>query len=729
MAVKQKFTYLADGHVDIEAWLQKISQKYGLTSMTPIATATEFARLNGKGLTTFYGQPCIEQSLEIAEILLAMQLDEETIIAAIIYCPLLSNQLDKEILQKNFADNILKLVFGAQQMNILDQLASSINISRNQIQIDRLRKTFLAMVSDIRVVLIKLAERTCIMRGIRYINSRERKRIAEETMNVYAPLANRLGLGQVKWELEDISFHYTHPESYKAIAKFLAERRVDRESHITEIIALLKNALTNANIHAKVTGRAKHIYSIFLKTQRKHVDYKNIYDVSAVRILVSTLDECYSALSIAHSLFEHIPAEFDDYISKPKPNGYRSIHTAVRGPNNKNLEIQIRTSEMHDKAEYGVAAHWLYKENKTQPNSYETKITSLRQLLEWHKDLARKETLPQQSLTEIEDRIYVFTPQNEIIDLPRGATPLDYAYHIHSEVGHHCRGAKINGHIVPLIHELKTGNKVEIITSPNATPSRDWLNKDFGYVTTSRARAKIAHWFKQFEYEKYVEIGKTNLERELLKAHMPQPNYEKLAALLHYKTELAFFAAYGHGNIRLNQVLQALKAPLTGPVETPAISEHASLNPNTHGLHVAGMDRLLTRIAFCCKPLPGDSVIGFITQGRGVTVHRTQCNNIINLIKHNDHRLLAVDWSQKPSVYYADINIQAYSQADLLKEISVLITHDKMQLIQLNTTTNRKTNVMLITLTLQINHAAQLNHFMTHLKQLPSVIEVTRSHS
>jgi GTP pyrophosphokinase len=356
MAVKQKFTYLADGHVDIEAWLQKISQKYGLTSMTPIATATEFARLNGKGLTTFYGQPCIEQSLEIAEILLAMQLDEETIIAAIIYCPLLSNQLDKEILQKNFADNILKLVFGAQQMNILDQLASSINISRNQIQIDRLRKTFLAMVSDIRVVLIKLAERTCIMRGIRYINSRERKRIAEETMNVYAPLANRLGLGQVKWELEDISFHYTHPESYKAIAKFLAERRVDRESHITEIIALLKNALTNANIHAKVTGRAKHIYSIFLKTQRKHVDYKNIYDVSAVRILVSTLDECYSALSIAHSLFEHIPAEFDDYISKPKPNGYRSIHTAVRGPNNKNLEIQIRTSEMHDKAEYFIAA-------------------------------------------------------------------------------------------------------------------------------------------------------------------------------------------------------------------------------------------------------------------------------------------------------------------------------------------------------------------------------------
>ncbi len=570
------------------------------------------------------------------------------------------------------------------------------------------------------------------MRGIKNINLVERKRLAQETMDIYAPLANRLGIGQLKWELEDIAFHYTNPEAYKTIANYLSERRVDREQRIKETIKSLQDHLAKANIKAKISGRAKHIYSIYLKVLRKHTDYKNIYDYSAVRILVPTLDDCYTALSVAHSLFEHIPEEFDDYINNPKPNGYRSIHTAVIGPDGKNLEIQIRTRDMHDEAEHGVAAHWIYKENKTQQSGYEAKITYLRQLLAWHKDVAQQNVNQDKNMDEVlEDTVYVFTPAGEIIDLPVGATPLDFAYHIHSGLGHRCRGAKIKGHIVPLTYHLCTGDQVEIITTPHGTPSRDWLNKDFGYLKTSRARAKVSHWFKQQDINQYIESGKNALDRELMRAGIHHPNFEKIASRFNYKNDEALFAAIGHGNLRIAQIVHALQTEpsptdLNDKITLP-YSKHVLIDEAKGSMEIAGIHDLLTRIAKCCKPIPGDKVIGYITQGRGVSIHRDDCNNIMHSRVLHDNRIIQVAWDNKKSGnYYVDLQIRANGQHDILKEITSLLANAKIDLVSLNSTISNKNNMIYIVLTIQINDLTQLKQIINQISQLPKVIDIKR---
>lgn len=728
VTVKQKFTYLSDGSIDIESWLAEIQQRHNhLLNIDLIRHATQLAKNSSEGLTTFYGQACLEQGMEMAEILLEMKLDQDAVSAAIMTSTMQHTSLSIETVQEKLNEPVAKLIDSVLQMNVLNNLKA-----RDKTQLDRLRKIFLAMVSDIRVVLIKLAERMCIMRGIKNINPAERKRIAQETMDIYAPLANRLGIGQLKWELEDIGFHYTNPEAYKAIADFIAERRMDREQRIHQTIDRLKEALLHANIKAKISGRAKHIYSIYLKTLRKHVAYKNIYDYSAVRILVPKLEDCYTALSVAHSLFEHIPAEFDDYISNPKPNGYRSIHTAVIGPDKKNLEIQIRTMDMHDQAEHGVAAHWVYKESKTPASGYEAKITFLRQLLAWHKDIAQRgqDNTPEKNIAEIsEDTVYVLTPAGEIMDLPIGATPLDFAYHIHSELGHRCRGAKIKGHIVPLTYHLCTGDQVEIITTPHGTPSRDWLNKEFGYLKSTRARAKVAHWFKQQDVEQYIEIGKQNLERELRGAGIHHPNLEKIAARFQYKTDSAMFAAIGHGTFRIAQIIHALQADHPTP-STTKTTPHPHLKPgsaNNDGLQIAGINDLLTRIARCCKPIPGDNVIGYITQGRGVTIHREDCNNILSSRTQQDHRLIQVAWDHKKSgSYYVDLRIRANGQHDLLKEVTSLLANAKIDLISLNSSISKKNNLIALIITIQIHDLHELNHIVNQIKQLPKVIDIRR---
>ncbi len=733
VTVKQKFLYLPDGSIDIESWLNKICHHYMLDDITLIQRAARLAATTSKGLTTFYGQPCIEQGLEMAEILLEMKLDQDAIAAAIIASTVQHTQLTHETIKENLNDAVMKLVTGVVQMNVLNNLQTTSNNkdkTRNQTQIDRLRKIFLAMVSDIRVVLIKLAERICMMRGIKNVNPTERKRIAQETIDIYAPLANRLGIGQLKWELEDIAFHYTNPEAYKATANFLAERRADREKQIHDTIAQLKENFIRANITAAITGRAKHIYSIFLKTQRKDVDYKNIFDYSAIRILVPTLDDCYNALSIVHGLFEHIPEEFDDYITNPKANGYRSIHTAVIGPGGKSLEIQIRTRDMHEEAEHGVAAHWLYKENKPHQSGYEAKITFLRQLLAWHKDVAQYGSVPDKKFEDIlEDSVYVFTPAGEIIDLPIGATPLDFAYHIHSELGHRCRGAKIKGHIVPLTYQLHTGDQVEIITAPQGTPSRDWLNKEFGYLHTSRARAKVAHWFKQQDITQYIESGKHSLERELARHGIAHPNFEKIAVHFNFKNDEALFAAIGHGNIRIAPIIHALQTeqPHGHDDKTPAplpLKPHAE---SQAGLAIAGINDVLTRIAKCCKPIPGDSIIGYITQGRGVTIHRSDCGNAALYKTKRDDRLIQVAWdSKKLGNYAVDLQIRANGQHDIIKEITALLANTKIDLAALHSTISKKSNMIYIVMTIHIHDLTQLKHVTSQISQLPKVIDVKR---
>lgn len=725
-AVKQKFLYLPDGNLDLASWLQKITEKYQLKNSTLIEKAFHLAEHASKGLTTFYGQPCIEQGLEMAEIIFELKLDQEAISAAMLVSAIQHANLNIETIKSQLNENIGRLVEGVSQMNIINNLAKI--KTRDQTQIDRLRKTLLAMASDIRVVLIKLAERTSIMRGIKNINPVERKRLAQETIDLYAPLANRLGIGQLKWELEDLAFHYTDPDTYKTIAKFLAERRTDREERIKNTITRLKEQLDLAHIHAELSGRAKHIYSIYNKAQRKHGDYSEIYDASAVRILVPTIEDCYKALSIVNDSWEVIPEEFDDYIANPKPNGYRSIHTAVISPDGKLLEIQIRTFDMHDKAEHGFAAHWIYKEKKPTESSYESKITFLRQLLAWHKDVATDENAPnklQQQL--LEDRVYVFTPGGDILDLPSGATPLDFAYHIHSDIGNSCRGAKISGHIVPLTYTLQTGDQVEIITTKNGTPSRDWLNKDFGYLKTARARAKASQWFRQQEVTTYVESGKHSLEKEFARLGIHHPNIQKLAAQFHYKDDNALYAAIGHGVVRLGQVAQAAQVEQHKSPEPTQILPIKKISSPVKNMQISGANSLLTRIARCCKPIPGDDIIGYITQGRGVSIHRKNCSNITGLNAEQDGRFLEVSWDNKQlGSYYVDLQIRATGHIDLLKEITAHLGNLKISLIALNSTISKNNNMTYIRMTIQIRELLQLQQLVSQLHQIPNVIDVKR---
>ncbi len=725
VSIKQKFIYLEDGEIDLDAWLQKVRTTYHLEKTDIIEKAAHLAKDISKGLTTFYGQPCIEQGLEMAEIILNLKLDQDAVAAAIMVSSVKNTKITTETLQEKLSAQVNKLIQGVSQMEAMRNLQKSTDAERDATQIDRLRKLLLAMVSDIRVVLIKLAERTTIMRGIKGINPQERKHIAQETMDIYAPLANRLGVGQLKWELEDISFHYYDPDSYKKIAKFLAERRVDRETRIHAIMDSLRQHIADAHIKAEISGRAKHIYSIYLKTVRKDLDYKDIYDSSAVRILVPTVEDCYAALSIAHSLWKHIPEEFDDYIATPKPNGYKSIHTAVVGPDGRNLEIQIRTFEMHEEAERGVAAHWMYKENKASHAGYETKVAILRQLLDWHRDVAAQEDNINPDFEQIlSDRVYVFTPTGEILELADGATPLDCAYLIHSEIGNHCRGAKINGHIVPLTYKLRMGDKIEILTNPKGTPSRDWLNSEFGYLATPRAKAKVAHWFRQQDLNQHIEQGRRTWERDFAKLGS-HTNLQKMAARFNLKDEETFLAALGRGNIRPVQITHMLETehepnkPAFSVVSKKMVTKSA-------GMSIAGINDLLTRIARCCKPIPGDDIIGFITQGSGVSIHKKTCKNISHLDPKDSGRLMQITWDSKNAgYYYVDLLVRAHNRENLLKEITTLLISTKVSVVNLNSTVNRD-NMLVIMLTVQINALTQLTELLTQIHHLQGVIDAKR---
>lgn len=725
VSVKQKFPHLPDGKLDLDGWLAQVKTAYRLEQIDLIEKACQLAKDSSKGLTTFYGQPCIEQGLEMAEIILGLRLDQEAVAASILLSSIQHTQLSLDIVTEKVNENVAKILRGVQQMDVIHNLQKSARGERDSTQIDRFRKLFLAMASDIRVVLIKLAKRTCVMRGIKKISPAERKHIAEETRDIYAPLANRLGIGQLKWELEDIAFHYINPVTYKSIALFLAERRVDREIHINEVIERLKFKLAEAQIESKVSGRAKHIYSIYLKAQRKHTDYKGIYDYSAIRILVPTIEDCYTALSIVHSEWEHISSEFDDYITTPKPNGYRSIHTAVIGPDKKTFEIQIRTKAMHAEAERGVAAHWVYKEGKTAAAGYEAKIVFLRQLLDWHKDVANQDENSNPSVNELAvDRVYVFTPAGDILDLPAGATPLDCAYHIHTELGGRCRGAKVNKHIVPLTYTLRTGDQVDIMTTPNGTPSRDWLNSEFGYLKTSRARSKVAHWFRQQDLNHHIENGKKILERDFSRVSS-QLNLHKLTNHFHLKDDYAFLAALGRGTIRSIQITHLLDLPHeTSKQATVLVSKKASTK--SLSMNIAGITDMMTRIARCCKPIPGDEIVGFITQGRGVTIHKIGCNNVSHVDPKNGDRFIQVNWdSQHVGSYYVDIQIRAQSKDSLLKEITTLLSNAKVYLISFNSNVNRS-QLLLMNLTIQINAATQLKDLVSQINQLQDVIEAKR---
>ncbi|HVY53716.1 MAG TPA: bifunctional (p)ppGpp synthetase/guanosine-3',5'-bis(diphosphate) 3'-pyrophosphohydrolase [Gammaproteobacteria bacterium] len=719
---KSVLTYLPDGKLDLNAWIDKARHFYHVDDTHLIEKSIEVTEQFAKGFTTFYGKSCLEQGLEIAEVILQLKLDQAAVAAAMLTPVISYAHITPEKISEHLNNEVLLLLKGIEQMETLRSIQKGIVQRHDYTQIDRLRKMILAMVNDVRVVLIELAEQLVIMRGIKDIAPGERKRIGEETRDIYAPLANRLGIGQVKWELEDLALRYIDPITYKTISEYLSERRADREIRIQTMIFTIKEHLDQQDIPADIMGRAKHINSIYNKMLSKNLTIKNIYDISAIRIIVPTIEDCYKALSIVHSLYEHVPEEFDDYIATPKPNGYRSIHTAVKGPDEKNYEGQIRTYEMHEESERGIAAHWLYKEDKTNLKEYKTKINFLRQLLDWHREVAENSSAAINARVKqddyLDDQIYTLTPAGKIIDLPKNATPIDFAYSIHTDVGHHCRGAKVNGRIVPLTHALQTGDHVEIITASEGSPSRDWLNIESGYVKSSRARSKISQWFKQHEISQAVETGKHLIEKE--STRLKNVDLDRAAQKLHFKDTTALIAALGRGQIKISQLTQTTpkEQPLNIPQPTGKASDIAS------GVVVSGTRDFLTRIARCCKPIPPEAITGYITYGRGISIHRQDCRNLTSI---DPTRLIVINWDQAyDGAYAVDLDIHAQHSTELLKEITGVFSNAKINMIAMRSLMSNNHRLAWVNTTIQIHDVNELTQVVDHLKQLPLVIEVKR---
>jgi GTP pyrophosphokinase len=599
-------------------------------------------------------------------------------------------------------------------------------------QSDTVRKMLVALVDDVRVALIKLAERTCAIRAVK--NSPEtRYRVAREVADIYAPLAHRLGIGHIKWELEDLSFRYLQPDSYKKIAKLLDEKRLDRQGYIEQVIAELRQQLESAGIHAEFSGRAKHIYSIWRKMQRKGIGFSQVYDIRAVRVLVPEVKDCYAALGIVHGLWRNVPNEFDDYIANPKDNGYRSLHTAVIGPNGKVLEVQIRSFDMHEEAEFGVCAHWRYKgadKSHKTVNSYEEKIAWLRQVLEWHEETGALSEVTEQ-FSRAQDRVYVFTPDGHVVNLEHGSTPLDFAYHIHTEVGHRCRGAKVNGRIVPLTYVLQTGEQVEILTSKDNAPRRDWLQANLGYLKGARARAKVQTWFRQQAREDNIAAGRNLLEKEFKRLALTSLDYKAVAERVRSATVEDMYAAVGVGSLSASQVLHAAQALLTGdeqvePTLPPQLMRKRASKEPAGAVHIRGVGNLLTHIAGCCRPVPGDAIIGYITVGRGVSVHRQDCAKILQLQYAESERIIEVSWGDEQATYPVELAIQAHDRQGLLRDITQLFATERINVLALNTLSDVANNTANMRLTIEIASLDALSGLLSKLNGLRNIISAKR---
>jgi len=710
--------------------LARIAQPVGAQDRELIEQAYAVAERAHAGQTRASGEPYIVHSLAVAIMLADLHLDPQTIAAGILHDVPEDTSVTIEEVHDLFGEEVASLVDGVTKLSQIDTLSVRAQPSKEDQREESLRKMFLAMVHDVRVVLIKLADRVHNMRTLGALPEEKRKRIAKETLDIFAPLANRLGFWQLKWELEDLSFRYLDPEMYHEIAAKIAERRSDREGSIDEIVHAVEGRLREAGIKAAVDGRPKHIYSIYRKMQRKGLDFGQIYDVRGVRVVVDDVKACYAALGVVHSMWSPIRGEFDDYIAMPKDNMYQSLHTAVVGPDGRPLEVQIRTEEMHRTAEYGIAAHWRYKEGVRQRDiAFEKKIAWLRSLMEWRAEISSaKEFLDSMKTDVFQDRVYVFTPKGEIHDLPAGATPIDFAYLVHTQIGDRCRGAKVNGHLVGLDYQLQSGDQVEIITAKRGGPSRDWLNPHLGFVKTSRAQQKIRQWFKRQDRAENITQGRAIVERELKRLGLDNVNLENLARALQFEKTDDFFAAVGYGEVSLQNL--ATKALEQGRESEEALTLPFPVSqpppaPSTSEITITGVGNLLTNLAKCCNPLPGDEIIGYITRGRGVTIHRRDCPNILS--KPDKERLIAVDWgSTAKQTYPVKIQVTAYDRGGLLRDIASVVADESTSMSSVNARTDKKDNMAILTATLEITDIAQLSRTLTRIYQLPNVLEVRR---
>ena len=689
-------------------------------------------------------------SSEIVGILMTLNMDLPSLEVSILYPAYESGFIKLDDIREEFGSKITTLLLAVKDMEAIRSLQTLTSSNATEEQVDRVRRMLLAMVKDVRAVVIKLAERIAVIRAAKEETPESRYLIAKEVSNVYAPLANRLGIGQLKWELEDLAFRFLHPDTYKEIASDLGERRVDREKYIDNFVSNLSALLKKEGIEATVYGRPKHIYSIWKKMQKKHLKFSELYDVRAVRVIVSSIEECYATLGVIHSNFEHITKEFDDYIANPKPNGYQSIHTVVYGEGHKVVEVQIRTQSMHNSAELGVAAHWKYKEGNGQSQGVEERINWLRKLLSWRDDLIKSGSLEEEFKNQVfEDRVYIFTPNGEVIDLPTGSTPLDFAYHVHTMVGHCCIGAKVDGRIVPYTYQLKTGEQVEIITSKNPNPSRDWINSENGFLKTAKARNKVQSYFRKIDFDRNKEQGAALVEKELAKQGI-DISKEQVNSILKLKLSRFnlksvddIFANVGAGDIGVNIIVGIVFANLEKDKDEVFDSneliedlinkrqndEILKKNKVKSGIIVEGVGDIMTHMAKCCQPIPGDEIVGFVTQGRGISIHRCDCEKFRRMQELFPERVVDATWGNNVQLgngYTVTVRIVSEDYSGFLRDITTVIANEKMNVLGIKSHVDSSKNVCLVDVDLLVVSIPVLNRTLAKLNDLSKVISAQR---
>ena len=660
-------------------------------------------------------EEAFERALAVARLLLVQGADPDTIAAALISQAIPERDLDFEAVESAFGAGLAGLIKGVARAGRIETLNAQAT------DLEQLRKMLLAIAEDVRVVLIKLAERVVYLRSLTKADEAVRRAAGRQTLELFSPLANRLGVSDMKWELEDFAFRYTEPELYHRIAKLLDEKRHDREAYIQRVIAKLHHELREMGIEASISGRPKHIYSIWKKMRGKNVGFEQLYDIRAVRVIVRNVRECYTVLGVVHDLWVPVEGEFDDYIASPKSNEYRSLHTAVVGPEGRTLEVQIRTEEMHQHSEHGVAAHWRYKEGSKGDRKFDAKIAWLRQVLAFRNEVLESATADR-SRRVFDDTIFVLTPQGRVIDLPAGSTPIDFAYHVHTDLGHRCRGAKVDGQMVPLDYKLQNAQRVEIITVKQGGPSRDWLSPQQGYLASPRALAKVRQWFRHEDLERDIAAGRAAFEKELQRLGATGESHERIATAAGFPKLEEFFAALGRGEVSSRQIDIAVRgeaAPVPESLPTPIAAP--STGKTSSGVLVLGVNNLATLIAKCCKPVPPDPIVGFVTRARGVTVHRQDCPNITSLGPGQRDRLMEADWGKntEQAPFSADLEVVALDRQGLLRDISDAISRERINVTAVNTLSKGAHAFMRFTL--QVSSADAISRVLRSLKDVHGV--------
>jgi GTP pyrophosphokinase len=720
------------------ALFEKLSTGLLPADVTRIRRALEFIEpiYAGKHLGT--GEEISRHVLGMALIATALRLDADTRLAALLFAVHQLNPDAKERIAQEFTSDVAGLVGGLHRLNglrlIVSTPASSMRDVRTQPEV--LRKMVLAMAEDIRVVLLRLTSRTQTLRYYTEHPCLERDETAQESLDIYAPLANRLGVWEIKWEIEDLSFRFLNPDTYRQIARQIDEKRSARERFITEAIALLRKECETAEIQAEIYGRPKHIYSIWKKMRAKQVPLKEVYDLRALRVIVDQVRDCYTVLGIVHQMWTPVAKEFDDYITKPKGNLYQSLHTAVIAADGRPLEVQIRTWEMHEHAELGVAAHWRYKEGfrgTGKKYAYGDKVALLRELLSWRDEIADASNWVEQfKRAALDDTIYVLTPEGRVVDLPRGATPIDFAYHVHTEIGHRCRGAKADGVLVALNKPLVSGQTVEIVTAKQGGPSRDWLNPQLGYLQTSRARHKVKQYFTSLDEAQTMADGRAYVQRDLQREGATQANIDDLATRLGYTGADAMFLAAGRNELGHGAIQQALRGPEAATETAPEfVPRKSKAGGKNDGVLVVGMDKLLTQLGRCCKPAPPDLIQGYITRGKGISIHRTRCPNFAGMARLNPERVIAADWGVSAqaqetgkAVFPVDIAVECADRTGLLHDITEILSREMINVTAVNTILRQGTAYM--SFTMEVAGVTQLQRALKLIGEIPSVLSTRR---